>query len=511
MLVDNGVKGDSRVQKIARSAADAGWDVTLLGILGTDVVEDQWRIGDAQVRLIKVKHPLHQRPFQFRRSLRRPLAYPPGPLAAYRLQAIRAWKADLTFRADVVRMARAGGGSRWAELVGRGRLLLPRVAAKVIGRWVRFRKGEQIRLRRARENPRALLTALPIAFWGKVLGRRSWRRLYPGLWDYGLAFGPTIEELRPDLIHAHDFRMTGVGALATMRLRGQGHPVKLVWDAHEFVAGVMPRADNPRWLPAHVAYEKEYGRYADAVITVSPTLAELLMQTHRLTERPEIVLNAPVSFAKETDSDLPPPDLRALCGITAETPLLVYCGAVNPVRGVDVMIQGLPSLPGVHVAVVSLQPGGKNLASEQLRAQAEELGVADRFHLLPYVPHWQVAPFLSAADAGVIPIHHQPNHEIALITKFFEYSHARLPIVVSDVKTMSETVRGTGQGEVFVAGDVTDYARAVNLVLADPARYRAAYDTPGLLEQWTWEAQAEVLERVYRRLVPERPPIEGGH
>ena len=42
------------------------------------------------------------------------------------------------------------------------------------------------------------------------------------------------------------------------------------------------------------------------------------------------------------------------------------------------------------------------------------------------------------ADLGVIPIHHWPNHEIALITKFFEYSHARLPIVVSDVRTMAE-------------------------------------------------------------------------
>jgi glycosyltransferase involved in cell wall biosynthesis len=84
-----------------------------------------------------------------------------------------------------------------------------------------------------------------------------------------------------------------------------------------------------------------------------------------------------------------------------------------------------------------------------------------------------------------------------LATKFFEYAHARLPIVVSDVKTMSEMVRATGQGEVFRAGDVADYVRAVRTVLADPQRYRAAYDKPGLLDEWTWEKQAEVLDRVY--------------
>jgi hypothetical protein len=108
---------------------------------------------------------------------------------------------------------------------------------------------------------------------------------------------------------------------------------------------------------------------------------------------------------------------------------------------------------------------------------------------------------LSGADVGVIPIHHWPNHEIALITKFFEYSQARLPLVVSDVRTMAATVRATGQGEVFKAEDVTDYVRAVRAVLDDPERYRSAYDKPGLLDGWTWTAQAEVLNSVYRRLL----------
>jgi glycosyltransferase involved in cell wall biosynthesis len=127
--------------------------------------------------------------------------------------------------------------------------------------------------------------------------------------------------------------------------------------------------------------------------------------------------------------------------------------------------------------------------------------VLDRVHLLSYVPHWEVVPLLSGASVGVIPIHHWPNHEIALITKFFEYSHARLPLVVSDVRTMAGTVRATGQGEVFKAEDITDYTRAVQAVLDDPERYRSAYDKPGLLDGWTWTAQAEVLTSVYRRLL----------
>jgi glycosyltransferase involved in cell wall biosynthesis len=166
------------------------------------------------------------------------------------------------------------------------------------------------------------------------------------------------------------------------------------------------------------------------------------------------------------------------------------------------MVEALPKLPGVHVAFVVGKVTAPYVAGLQKRAA--ELGAADRLHVVPYVPHWEVVPFLAGADVGVIPIQHFPNHEIALITKFFEYSHARLPIVVSDVRTMSETVTKTGQGEVFRADDVDDYARAVTAVLADTARYRAAYADPDLLSSWTWSAQAEILDGVYQRLLPDR-------
>ena len=66
---------------------------------------------------------------------------------------------------------------------------------------------------------------------------------------------------------------------------------------------------------------------------------------------------------------------------------------------------------------------------------------------------------------------------------------------------MSEVPRSTGQGEICRAEDVDDLARAIRAVLADPEKYKAAYDKPGLLDTWTWEAQAQVLDDLYTRLV----------
>jgi glycosyltransferase involved in cell wall biosynthesis len=427
MLVDNAVDGDSRVQKTARWAADAGWDVTLLGC-SPAAAEQSWRLGRATVRLL-------------------PLGGANGA---------------------------AGAGGLRRRLLARGGLPL-----------------------RAARLARRPLELAQVRFWRAVRGERSWRELEPGLWTYERAFRPVIDELAPDLVHAHDFRMLGVGARAVRRARAAGRRAVLVWDAHEFLPGARPRRDNARWLPAHVAYEREYAPVADAVVTVSGTLADLLQREHHLADRPAVVLNAPSGVA----DDAPVPDLRARCGLDADTPLLVYSGSATAQRGLDTVVEALPALPGVHLALVVGDPAEPYVVS--LLANAARLGVADRVHPAPYVPHGQVAAYLSTADAGVIPLHHWPNHEIALITKFFEYSHARLPIVVSDVKTMADTVRATGQGEVFRARDAADLARAVRAVLADPKRYRDAYEGPDSpLPAWTWEAQTEVLDRVYRRLLP---------
>lgn len=505
MLVDNGVKGDSRVQKTARSAAAAGWEVVLLGIQGADG-QQAWQIGEAQVRLVPIRYQLGTPYGQIHRAwLRRPLAYPPGKAAGYRVQLMKGRQADVRARRASISARRRADRGRATDPLALAGLQLQGALFKLLGYWTRLRAREASQLKLAQQDPRALLNRLPIALWRRLLGRRSWRRLDPGLWDYELAFGQVIDELRPDIIHANDFRMLGVGARAADRARSRGRRIKLVWDAHESVSGIMPRACNPRWLPAQIEYVREYAPSADAVVTVSATLADMLREEHRLPRTPGVVLNAPVSVPDHQEAGNQLLDVRAMCGLGSETPLLVYCGGVNPRRGLDVMVDALPLLPSAHIALVTLHPSGNNAASEELRTRAAALGVADRVHLLPYVAHWQVAEFLSTADAGVIPIHHQENHEIALITKFFEYSHARLPIVVSDVRTMSATVRETGQGEVFTAKSLDGYVAAVEKVFANPARYRSAYDRPGLLEGWTWEAQAAVLDGVYAGLMGEAP------
>ncbi|GAA4389018.1 hypothetical protein GCM10023088_63100 [Actinomadura verrucosospora] len=491
MLVDNDVVRDSRVQKAAKSMSEAGWEVHLLGCTGAKK-RRSWKIGEARVRLLPIQHVLiRNRHGVLRATLRRPLAYGHPKVADYRRRLVQSRRADLA-AARLDRGSRGPARKAW--------LMARRVTAKAQSRWVALRVRQTESLTAARANPRAPMERLAINFWLKVLGDRAWRVLDRNLWDWDSTYGKVIDKLEPDIIHANDFRMLGVAARSVRRARAKGRTVKLVWDAHEFLPGIRPWGAGPRWLPAMIAHEREYAGDADAVVTVSAALGDRLMEGHGLRERPTVVLNAPITEGEPSTSD-PVPDMREMCGVGPDTPIAVYSGSASVQRGLDIMIDALPRLPRLHVALIV-----SSARSDYVRglvARAAELGVADRVHTLPYVPFDQVVPFLAAADIGVIPIHHWPNHEIALITKFFEYSHARLPIIVSDVQAMGDMVKSTGQGEVFHAEDLDDYVRAVEAVLGDPGRYRAVYDDrPDLLHEWTWEAQAEVLDGVYARLLP---------
>jgi glycosyltransferase involved in cell wall biosynthesis len=320
-------------------------------------------------------------------------------------------------------------------------------------------------------------------------GPGAWRGLDPVLLDVELGFGPFLDELAPDLVHANDFRMSGVAVRAAARAAAEGRRVPVVYDVHEWVAGVASK--TPRWRAANTGHEAEYIGRADAVVTVSDRLAEMLQERYRLTRRPRVVLNAP-----QFEPDAPAPDggLRAACGLADDVPLLVYSGSAAPQRGIDTAVDALVHLPAVHLALVISHPR----RAEEITAHAVEAGVADRVHVLPYVPQQEVVPFLRSATAGLIPIHHFPNHEIALITKYFEYAHAGLPIISSDTETMGTTTRALGNGEVFVAEDVADLVRAVTAVTADPQRYRGAYArNPDVLRSWSWQEQRTVLLEIY--------------
>ncbi|WP_084343678.1 glycosyltransferase family 4 protein [Piscicoccus intestinalis] len=480
MMVANDIHHDTRVYKSALALADGGVDVTVLGYTPGQHREETFF---GPVRIIRVPVPFRLRERARQRKSR--TVVPPVPNA--REQRVARLQVELRRRE----------AAEFRELALRARAQWSR--GKIIG------QGAMWRVQRGLGRRERLVREAGANWWGGRTSLASWRRQLPEIDDFDTAYAPVIDSLDWQILHAHDVHHVGTAARAVARRRQQGRPAAWVYDAHEYVAGLPifpPR--TKRFIAAYTKLEAEYVRRADAVITVTPALADQLRDQYGLKATPTVVMNAP---QLETKVELTSDDVRTACGVDDSTPLVVYSGGVTPARGVATVIQALKLLPGVHFAVVCV-PSTRTQHALMLRREAGECGVADRVHLVEPVAPAQVSEFLATADAGVHPLLHFGGHEFALPNKLFEYLHAGLPLAVSDCRALSEFVSDNAVGTVFTAQDPESCARALRELLGsrDLLRARIVQDRD-LLTPYGWERQAVVLRDLYRDLMRDRAAV----
>jgi glycosyltransferase involved in cell wall biosynthesis len=134
------------------------------------------------------------------------------------------------------------------------------------------------------------------------------------------------------------------------------------------------------------------------------------------------------------------------------------------------------------------------------------MGLGDRVHFVNPVGPGQVVEYLRGVDVGLIPILSYASHEMALPNKLFEYLHAGVPVVSSELQSLGEFLRATGVGVTFPPEDAKALAAAVRVVLADHERFAAAAGDPELLATYSWSRQADELRRIYAGLLGRELP-----
>lgn len=490
MLVGNFIDGDSRVQKEARWAAAAGWDAVLVG-RSPSGQREEYPLGEARV----IRAVTGMDATRYRSSHPRNQVKGLDGLIAYRSQdrsrlnhrRQRMRQADVGIQREVLKRTLAAGANPFVAVRLKTSFSLHAFAVKGRGYWVALRKQAFDRkYKRGQAAPTGPVTLLRARLGG---AEAAWDA-QPRLADFEDAFGPVVDDLQPDLIHANDADTLAIAVRASMRARAAGRTVKVVYDAHEYFAGEIRHGDVS-WPAVMAGQERRYLPLADGVSVVTESIADALHERYGLKKRPTVVCNMPEVPTRVADVD-PASGIRAVLDLAPEVPLLVHAGVVSPVRGLEAVVRALPQVPDVHLALLV---GNRDGHVAELNALAAQLGCADRFHLLDYIPAEQLTAFLATATAGVEALLHTPQHELALTTKFWSYLNARIPIVISDVEAMSSMVREFGVGEPFKAGDAASAAATIRTVVDGRERYAKAY--PEDLRRFTWDTQAEALLALY--------------
>jgi glycosyltransferase involved in cell wall biosynthesis len=243
-------------------------------------------------------------------------------------------------------------------------------------------------------------------------------------------------------------------------------------------------------------FERRWAQRADAVVQVSEPYAEMTARDLGLAPL-SIVRNCPDRW----DPPSPRPDrIRELLGLPATTRVVLYQGLFVVDRGIEQAMDAIVDIPD---AVLVLMGFGN------LEAHYRELAASPRYtghvHVIDAVPPQEL--LLWSASSDVMVMLYQPsteNHEHVTPQKLWEAMAAGVPVVASDLPGFRSIVPVVDCGVLVDPTDAVAVRGGIRSLLDLGADGLRAVGDRGLAaahETYNWEAQFEVLDGVYARLL----------
>ena len=176
---------------------------------------------------------------------------------------------------------------------------------------------------------------------------------------------------------------------------------------------------------------------------------------------------------------------------------VLYVGGFREEKGIDILLEALPSLvervPDVRVRIV----GGEEPDDGPYHRMAAELGVVDRIDFGGVVPRGSLPELYAAADVMVSPSRAE-GHALAPM----ECLACGTPVVASDISGLRDSVTHEANGLLVPPRDPEALADALCRLLGDAARLdRLSRAARASVERFSWAGRIREFEALAGRLM----------
>ncbi|UCC29053.1 MAG: glycosyltransferase family 4 protein [Phycisphaerales bacterium] len=290
------------------------------------------------------------------------------------------------------------------------------------------------------------------------------RRLWAFFWFMLLATWFVIRTPGVDIVYATSTPLTiGVPALLARWARHRPYvfEVRDVWPA---VPIEMEIIRNRAVIALLRCLERLIYRFAEAVITLSPGMAEMVGSAAPGGKRVEMIPNC-------ADTDLFHPHVdatptRRMCGWDGRF-VCLHAGAMGRVNGLDCVVRAADHFRKDPDFLFVLL--GEGSEKEALTAQRDRLGLQN-LQIVKGIPKHDMPPVLAAADLGLLTVTDVPVLEHNSANKLFDYLSAGKPVVLSYGGWQREVLESAGAGLGCAMGDEAAFFANLAALYADEAR-----------------------------------------
>lgn len=305
--------------------------------------------------------------------------------------------------------------------------------------------------------------------YGGWMRQRRWLK-YPHLCRslrlaaYVVGHRRVIEKLDidpPDVVHIQWSRLPQLDRWLVQQIKRRGiRVVHTVHDVEPLFGGVSDEALGAVY------------QLADRLIVHAPANCPALSKRYPALQHARIRVIAHPATAWDESSDASHESARRLLGIPDQAMVALFFGTARLYKGLDVLLaafaQARKRCPDLWLVVAGMQPSGV-----PINAQFDRQVMWER----AYIPADRVWMYHRAADVVVFP-YRRISQSGALITAM----GFSLPVIVSDVGGLPETVHGNGW--VVPPNDTNALAEALVEAVQDKSRLRGMGERSfGLIEE----------------------------
>jgi glycosyltransferase involved in cell wall biosynthesis len=226
----------------------------------------------------------------------------------------------------------------------------------------------------------------------------------------------------------------------------------------------------------------------DGAVSCSHFNAQTIARRYGFT--PQVVFNGidtEVFHPVAPDPTIRPP------GVSADAPLLLFVGRLQPWKGVEYAIRALVDIPRAVLLIA-----GDGVDRQRLQGLAAELELTERVVFLGTVAREQLPRYFSSVDLLVATSFASETFGISLV----EAQACGLPVVASRFGGFPEVVDEGRTGLLVPPQDPHALAHAVNALLDDPSRRQAMAERgPSWAAQFAWPAVTDRVEAAYRTVL----------